>query len=243
MIAALPQGIRDKLLAWTKSLEAVLADDLVGVIVHGSVARGDYRPGESDVDVVVVVKEATYAQLEAISAATQKARYEARLEPTILTEDEIAGAADVFPLLYDEIKRCHVVVVGRDPFAPIVVHDRHRRLRIEQELRQAAVTLRRAVLDACGAPEAVGGAVARKSRHVRGPLHALLTLKGFATAADLPSVLARLSEVYGVDVAALAAPREHPEAAHAALDKLLRVAIEDVNAFEVKSIDPRRAQP
>jgi predicted nucleotidyltransferase len=240
MIAALPQSIRDKLLEWTKSLEAALGADLVGVIVHGSVARGDYRPGESDVDVVVVVKNATYEQLDAIAAATQKARYEARIEPTILAEHEIAGAADVFPLLYDEIKRCHVVVAGSDPFAPIVVHDRHRRLRIEQELRQAAVTLRRAVLDACGAPEAVGGAVARKSRHVRGPLHALLTLKGFASAADLPSVLSRVAELYGIDVAPLAAPRENPGAAHAALDRVLRVAIEDVNAFEVPSIAPRR---
>ena len=44
MIAALPQGIREKLLEWTKSLEAALGEHLVGVLVHGSVARGDYRP-------------------------------------------------------------------------------------------------------------------------------------------------------------------------------------------------------
>lgn len=243
MTLALPASVRDKLLAWTKSLEETLGSDLVGVIVHGSVARGDYRPGESDVDVVVVVKNPTPARLEAIAAATQKARYEARIEPTILAEHEIAGAADVFPLLYDEMQRCHVVVMGRDPFDDIVVHDRHRRLRIEQELRQAAITLRRAVLDACGAPEAVGGAVARKCRQVRGALHALLALKGHSSSTDLPSVLARIAEVYGVDVAPLAAPREHPAAAHAALDEVLRVTIDDVNALEVKSIAPGRASP
>lgn len=235
-VAALPDGVRDRLLEFTKALETALGKDLVGILVHGSVVRGEYRPGESDVDVIVVLETADFAHLEAIGNAMQLARYSARIEAMILCESEIAGASDAFPLLYDEIKQRHILLCGRDPFSSVEVHDTHRRLRIEQELREAQIRLRRAVTDAFGAREAIAGAVVRKVKQVRAPLHALLALKGIACAPDLPSVLAKVAETYGVDVAPLRAAREAPDAAHAALVMLLSKTIDDVNGLEEKPV-------
>jgi len=231
-VEGLPSGVRERLTEFTKNLESTLGDNLVGILVHGSVVRGEYRPGESDVDVIVILDKAEFGQLEAIGNAMQLARYSARIEAMILTESEIAGASDAFPLLYDEIKQRHVLLTGRDPFAAVQVHDTHRRLRIEQELREAQIRLRRAVTDAFGAREAIGGAVVRKIKQVRAPLHALLALKGIACAPDLPSVIAKVGETYGVDLAPLRAAREAPDTAHAALVGLLTKAIDDVNAME-----------
>ncbi len=232
MVQALPSTVRDRIVEWRNSLEAALGDDLVAIALTGGVARGDYRPGESDVNAIIVLRDASFEKLDAISSAMLAARYGARLEPTILTLEELAGACDAFPLLYDEIQRSHVLLVGDDPFANTVVHDTHRRLRIEQELREAQIGLRRAVTDALGAREAIGGAVGRKARQVRRPLRALFGLKGIGCKEDLASVLACASATYGGDVSALAAPREQPEAAHAALSQLLRKAIDDVQTIE-----------
>jgi predicted nucleotidyltransferase len=231
---ALPAVVRGRLLEFTENLEAALGESLVGVLVHGSVVRSEYRPGESNVDVVVILESADFAHLEAIGNATQLARYSARIEATILVESEIAGASDAFPLLYDEIKHHNVLLAGRDPFVAVEVHDTHRRLRIEQELREAQIRLRRAVTDAFGAPEAIAGAVARKVKQVRTPLHALLALKGIPCAPDLAAVLTKAGEIYGVDVTPLHAPSEsspdvETSAAHAALVALLTKSIEDVN--------------
>ena len=44
----------------------------------------------------------------------------------------------------------HVALSGTDPFSGLNVHDTHRRLRIEQELREARIRMRRAVVDAMG---------------------------------------------------------------------------------------------
>ena len=231
-VEGLPPSVRERLEEFTKGLEAALGDDLVGILVHGSVVRGEYRPGESDVDVIVILGKADFAQLDAIGNAMQLARYSARIEAMILTESEIAGASDAFPLLYDEIKQRHVLLTGRDPFADVEVHDTHRRLRIEQELREAQIRMRRAVTDAFGAREAIGGAVVRKVKQVRAPLHALLALKGISCAPDLPSVLAKVGETYGIDVAALRIARESPDVAHATLVALLTKTIDDVNAME-----------
>ena len=231
-VAALPAAVRERLEEFKNNLETVLGDDLVGILVHGSVVRGEYRPGESDVDVIVVLQKADFTQLDAIGNAMQLARYSARIEAMILVESEIAGASDAFPLLYDEIKQRHILLAGRDSFAAVEVHDTHRRLRIEQELREAQIRLRRAVTDAFGVREAIAGAVVRKIKQMRAPLHALLALKGIECAPDLPSVVAKVGETYGVDVAPLRGAREAPDAAHAALVALLTKTIDDVNAME-----------
>jgi predicted nucleotidyltransferase len=232
MFLALPATVRDRIKEWATSLSVALGDDLVAIMLTGGVARGDYRIGESDVNALVLLKDASFEKLDAISSAMQAARYGARVEPTILTEADLPGVCDAFPLLFDEIVRWNILLVGSDPFGSADVHDTHRRLRVEQELREAQIWLRRIVTDALGAREAIGGAVSRKVRQVRRPLRALLRLKGIASKEDIDSVLATSGKLYNVDVGVLSTPRERPEEAHAALTKLLSAAIDDVSSME-----------
>jgi predicted nucleotidyltransferase len=234
MFRALPQSVRTSLTEWVHRIEGALGDDLVAILLVGGVARGDYRPGESDVNALVILRAADFAKLDAIAPAMEAARYGARLEATLLTAEELPGAASSFPLLYDEIKRCHVALYpsgSNDPLGPLVVHDTYRRFRIEQELRQALIGLRRVVTDAAGAPEAVGGAVRRKARQVRRPLRALLGLRGAACREDVASVIDCAGRTYGVDVTSLANPSAAPASAHDALSRLLGAALRDVGAI------------
>jgi predicted nucleotidyltransferase len=220
--------------AWTTALEKTLAGELVGVIVYGSAVRGEYRPSESDVDAVIVVEHARLEDLRAIRDATQLARWSARIESMVVVASELEGAADVFPLLYDEIGKEGVTIVGTNPFASIRVQDRHRRLRIEQELREAQIRLRRAAVDA-GDDAALAGAILRKTRQIRAPLAALFALRGEPSETSLAAVLEKARAVYGVATDVLAAAHEKPAEAHAALVALLTKAIDDVNAREGSS--------
>jgi predicted nucleotidyltransferase len=240
MFRALPQSVRERLAEWVKSMAATLGDDLVAILLVGGVARGDYRPGESDVNALVVLRTADFAKLDAISSAMQAARYGARLEATILTEEDIPGVCHAFPLLYDEIKRCHITLHGRDASTTIVVHDTYRRFRIEQELREAQIGLRRVATDALGAPEAIGGPVRRKARQIRRPLRALLDLRGISCKEDVASVLAAAGKLYKVDVQPLASARDAPEAAHEALSRVLDAAVRDVRALDTGPQSLRR---
>ena len=230
---ALPENIRTRLDELASSLKKALGDDLVGILVHGSVVRGEYHAGESDVDVVIVLAKAKLESLRAMSDAVRLARYAARIEAMILTEEEIAGAADAFPLMYDEIKRHHVVLAGRNPFEKVEVLDRHRRLRIEQELREAQIRLRRQLTDSLD-QDALALSILRKTKQIRSPLAALLALKGQSTEPELAKVIAAAGKTWGVATDKIAAAREAPDAAHAALSELLEKAIADVNAMEEK---------
>lgn len=213
------------------SLRKAHGDDLTALLVHGSAARGGWREG-SNVDLVVVLKKAPREALESSANALQGARLQSRIEAMILVENEISRAADVFPIFYDDIRRCHVLLHGSDPFASLKIEPHHLRLRIEQELREAQIRLRRAVIDAQGEKHALRGAVARKIRQLRSPLRALLEKKGVTVENDLAKVLQAAGASFKVDLAPLARVDEDPGAAHDALVALLEHAINDVDAME-----------
>jgi predicted nucleotidyltransferase len=230
-LSGLPAPVKTRLDELEAALVTILGDDLDALLVYGSAARGDYRAGESDVDVMLVLKDDPEAKLEAIGAALQLARFAARIEVMILRKDEIPRAADCFPLLYDDIARASIVLRGKSPFDGLEIHGEHKRLRIEQELREARIRLRRVVAD-MAAEESFGRAIERKVKQIRGPLWALLALRGDKVEDRLEPVLQAAARVYSLDLGPLRRAREAARPAHDALVKLLDAALEDVDRRE-----------
>jgi predicted nucleotidyltransferase len=231
-LGALPPATRAPLQALKEGLEKAVGANLAALVVYGSAVRGGWVEGRSDIDVIVVLEDTSLPHLHSIAPALMKARYAARVEAMILKRAPLASAADVFPLLYDDVRQRHVILSGTDPFVLLEIKDVHRRLRIEQELREARIRMRRAVVDALGSEADMAGAVARKVKQIRGPLHALLLLKGQPCDDRLEPVLAAAGKAYGLDTAPLGRVDEAPAAAHAALRALLDAAIDDVDGLE-----------
>lgn len=229
----LPAAIEGRLRELADTLKSTLGDNLVSLVVFGSAARGGWKEGRSDVDLVLVLREASREALLAISNTMTVARTALRFEAVLLTAEEIPRAADVFPLFYDDIRSCHVLLAGKDAFADLEISDKHRRLRIEQELREMQIRLRRAVVDSLGAPQSIAGAVERKVRQMRGPMHALLLLKKTALRDDtLPTLLEAAKEAWGVDVSALSNVRKDAVTALDAVNQLLGRMIDEVDRME-----------
>lgn len=230
-LSALPAPVRARLEALEASLGAALGERLRAVIVFGSLPRGEYQAEHSDIDVLLVIADPSRATLAAIAQPLQLARNAARIECMIIDAAELADAADVFPLLYDDIRRCHVALRGADPFTGLHIDPSHIRLRVEQELRESRIRLRRMLVDGGGRPRALRGAVERKLKQIRSPLAALLRLRGEAEVPlALDAVIARACAAYGLDPAPLLAADAEPGAAFDRLTALLVAAIDDVNA-------------
>jgi predicted nucleotidyltransferase len=229
----LPRSIQGRLEELSSALEAAAGGLLRSVVVHGSAARGEWREGESDLDVIVVLERSSRDVLEKMTAPLGIARAAARVEAMVLVEAEIGRAADVFPLLYDDLRRHHVVLYGRDPFADLVIHRDHLRLRVEQELREIAIRLRRGVIDAGGHPQTLAAVVTRKVRQARFPLRALLDLMGTPCSDDLEAVLAKSGRRFQVDTTVLVKSKERPHDAIDALEELLAKAVRAVDTLDV----------
>lgn len=226
----LSDAVQSKLDDLVTSLEKKLGKNLVGVVAHGSAVRGGWRAGASDVDIVVILGEGTQEALESIGPALELARFSARIEAMILTKAEIPRSADCFPLLYADLARTSVTLAGDNPFKGLDVPTHHKRLRIEQELRELRIRMRRVVTDNAS-HGSYAGAVDRKLKQARDPLWALLELRGEAATADsLEAVLDGCAKAYSIDLAPLRRVREQPKAAFDTLGTLFDLALADVDS-------------
>ncbi len=228
----LPASVKTALDALVEALRTALGDGLVAVLVFGSVARREYRPGDSDVDVCLVLRATDQASLRAIANPLVLARNSARIEAVILRDDEIGRAADAFPIFYDDIRRAHVTLHGQDPFASLEIAREHKRLRVEQELREAQIRLRRAAVDGLFAERALRGAVTRKLRQLRSPLRALLELQGLEAPDELEALLDVLARRWGLSPGSLLDPRASAAEAHAALVAVLDRGVDEIDRLE-----------
>jgi len=216
------------------SLAKTLGNKLTAVMVHGSAVRGGWREDLSDIDVLVVLTDDSPEALATISPALHLAYSAQRIEAILLRTDEIARSADVFPLMYADIQRCHALLHGTNPFAGLTFQDAHVRLRTEQELRDARIRLRRIVVDDEGLPARMATAIERKLKQIRSPLHALLRLSGRDGSDDLARVLEDCGAVLKLELAPLRAVRERPAEALVALRALLDAAINAADEMETR---------
>ena len=235
-LGALPPQVRDRLEAFRHGLRDAIGDKLDALLIFGSVAYGTWNESTSDVDVMIVLREDGRDVLDAIGHAVRLARYAARIEAMILRRDEIPRAADVFPLLYDDVRECNILLAGEDPFVDLHVSDRHRRLRIEQELREARIRLRRMVADSDRGAAGLREIVRRKLKQLRSPLRALMRLRGEEVAIDGESVTRAACAAYGVDAGVLLGSAS-PSSSYDLLTRLIDAAIDDVDRRETAAGD------
>lgn len=139
----LPEELRPFLEEFQQDLTRAAGDNLAGLIVFGSAIRGGYRKGTSDVNLVVLLRDTSASKLRDIAPAIKRAWRALRVEPLLLKPSEVADATDVFPTRFLDIQRHHLVLFGEDPFHDLRVAPEHLRLRVEQELRNLLLRLRR----------------------------------------------------------------------------------------------------
>jgi predicted nucleotidyltransferase len=232
MAVSLPPPVQAALDELLGALKGVFADDLACVMLHGSAARGDYQEGESDVDLIIVLRDDNPEKLEAIGGPLQLARFSARIEGILLLSSEIEGASDVFPLMYRDVADEGVALVGENPFKGISPSKEHVRLRVEQELREARMRLRRSVAEARGEAPVLRKVLEQKYKQLRSPLRAMLRSFDAEAPNQLPALYAAVCKRYDVDPKPLEARAKDPRAAVVALSKVLDKALAEVDKAE-----------
>lgn len=176
--AGLPASLVTALRDLVDSLQGAAGPNLAGVILYGGLARGRYRPGRSDVNLVILLRSASEPALRAIGEPLALARRALGVAPLIFTPEEVPAASDTFPTKLRDIQAHHVVLYGEDPFHDLVVSWDHTRLRVEQELRNLLLRLRARHVAAQGAPADLVLALEHAARPLAVELASLLWLTG-----------------------------------------------------------------
>jgi predicted nucleotidyltransferase len=120
------------------ALRSALADNLYSIVLYGSAARGDFVPGVSDLNILIVLNESTPAAHVAIAHAL---RSHANVEPFIVGRPGLLRTARAFPAKVAAIRRTARTVVGSDPLADLPRFPELERFAAEQALRNVRLRL------------------------------------------------------------------------------------------------------
>lgn len=135
---------------FARDLAAAYGDDLVSVVLYGSAARGEYREGVSDLNVLVLLRDTASGTLRR-GAAPARAWGDAKNPPPlVMGEREFHDSGDVFPIELADIRDAHVLLHGADPFAGLVIRPEDTRLELERELKAGYIRLRTRYLTDAG---------------------------------------------------------------------------------------------
>jgi hypothetical protein len=201
-----PQDVVASLLKLRDELSKVAGANLAGLVIYGGLARGRFTPGKSDVNLAVLLRDASAPELEKIAPALRAAFRSLRVAPFFLTPPEVAHSADVFPTKFLDIRDHHVVLAGEDPFAGLAIAREHIRLRVEQELRNFSLRLRRRFVSAWDDPDALAGTLAEVAAPLSIELLALVELAGKEAPAEgsLAAAFGAAARAFDLDADALA---------------------------------------
>lgn len=168
-------------------------------VLYGSAVRGDFVPGRSDVDLMLIVDDLSPAVLRTLEAPFARWRKSDFQPPLILTRAEWDAATDAFPIEIADMRACYKVLRGADPLAGVAPHPGDLRLALEREFRGKLLRLRQGYVASNGDPAALGALAGRSAGTLMVLLRALLTMLGRAVPKDPLQVGVAGAEALGVD--------------------------------------------
>ncbi|MBK6486349.1 MAG: nucleotidyltransferase domain-containing protein [Gemmatimonadetes bacterium] len=186
-----------------EQLTAVYGQELVGIALYGSAARGDEVARHSDLNVLVVVQHVTMDHLHREAPVARAWREAGNPPPLTLTRAEWMGSADIFPIEYADILAHHKVLAGALPLDGIDVELSDLRLQLEHEAMSVLLRLRHAIMAADGDDKAILSLLEESVSAMLVLLRAALRLSGESPAADSVDVCARFSVRSGRDASAV----------------------------------------
>lgn len=173
---ALPGKIKNILTDFVHAIKGIYKDGLVSVILYGSAARGDFSRRYSNINLAVVLRDASLDNLKRASGVMNKRCFR-RLFVIFLTEEYMNRSRDVFPIEFLDMKENNMPLYGKDVLEGLEVDMRNLRFQCEQELKAKLINIKRQYLMARGAA-ALRGLV---FKHLTSSLHIfrnLIRLKG-----------------------------------------------------------------
>jgi predicted nucleotidyltransferase len=179
------------------------ADSALGpgyaAVLYGSAARGDFVPGRSDINLLLILDSVAPATLRALGPALAAWRKASPQPPLLIGRSEWARAADTFPIEISDMRTASRILRGDDPLAGLVVERADLRRAVERELRGKLLRLRQGYAAAAGDPAALGDLASRSAATIMVLLRALLVLLGRTVPGDALELATAAAGTIGIE--------------------------------------------
>ncbi|MGH9325792.1 MAG: hypothetical protein ACRD2B_03770 [Terriglobia bacterium] len=123
-------------------LHAAERENLRAVVLYGSAASGEFRPGRSDLNILCLLQKLGAANLSVLRAAFRWWTKKGHPAPLLFTLEELERAADVYAIELLEVKTHRRILYGEDVLESLRVPLDLHRMQVERELRHNLIRLR-----------------------------------------------------------------------------------------------------
>lgn len=197
----IPCKLKKVLDDFVSRIKDAYGEELVSAVLYGSVASGEYSGKYSNINIAIVLKDASLNNLNKAKPIFCRNKFSA-INPVFFTESYIDDSIDVFPLEFLDIKENHIILHGKDVFAGINIDLKNLRFQCEQELKSKILNIKKLYL------KTKSNIILRNflfkfltsSLHI---LRNLIRLKGKEPAYDKEGILDGISREFAADVSCL----------------------------------------
>jgi hypothetical protein len=148
----LPENMlpKKKIDEFVSRLRSAAGANLESVILYGSAVAGDFHPEFSNVNLFCVIRDSSFAALQAFAPALKWWNAQKQPPPLFMTRDEIVRSTDVFTIELIDMQRHHRILFGEDVLQGLSIPANLHRLQVEYELREKLALLRQHAVLASG---------------------------------------------------------------------------------------------
>jgi hypothetical protein len=222
-MAKTPKSPEEIFPAITEDFKGIFGKDFLALILYGSGAAGDYIPGKSDINFLIILTEEGVDHLDKALDTVVRWRKRKVATPLFMTEEDILSSLDSYPVEFLNIKANHILVYGEDILSRISFKAYPLRLQCERELKGKIFHLRSGFLETEGQTKRIRELIKVSLTAFISLFKALLFLKGIDIPQGRRDIIQAVARVYVVDPAVFLTCVDIKE-------KIDRIAASDIQA-------------
>jgi len=128
---------------FTRELKDIYREELTSLIIYGSAVSGEFIEKHSNLNLLIVLKN---ADLETLKKSSKLMRKFKMINSLFMTEEYIASSTDIFPIEFLDMQENYFVISGKDVLKQLQINLRNLRFQCEHELKAKLLKLRQAYL-------------------------------------------------------------------------------------------------
>ena len=141
---------QEKVDEFVKRVREASGPNLENVTLFGSAVAGDFHPGLSNLNLLCVLRDSSFAALKALAPVAKWWDRQKQPPPLCMTRRELERSTDVFTIELLDMQQHHRVLFGEDVVQGLRISMHVHRVQVEYELREKMILLRQQLLLAVG---------------------------------------------------------------------------------------------
>ena len=181
-----------------QQIQQAAGGNLLGLALYGGLVKGRFTPGVSDVNLLIVLSEASLPVLQPLAPVLTAALRDTHVVPFVATPMDLHASALLFPFKLLDMKLWHRTLWGDPHLEEIEIQPKALRLRAFQEIKNLQLGMRLRIVERHGDPDALWRGLVRSIPKLAARLEILMHARKVVMPTDRAGILREATRQLGV---------------------------------------------